>query len=580
MVGPRLERYEILEELGQGGMSVVYRARDRQLPREVAIKVLHDFLAKQPDARQRFHREAVAVAKLRHPGIVEIFDYSGPEREEAFIVTELIHGPTLRDLIERNGRLPHPELAMLLTLEIARALKHAHDQGVVHRDLKPENVMVTRDGTLKLMDFGIAQIQDGPRVTMTGTLLGSPAHMAPEVIDGARPDARADLFSLGTILYWLATSRLPFDEAHPSALFRKILEGQYEDPQQVEPKIGNGLLRIIRHLLERDPAARYQDAAELLEDLSRELDEVGLTPPEPAVRELLGDPGGYAERLRPVLVARLIASGRAALGDRNLGRAMDRFNRVLAIEPEHAEVRGLVRRVSRRVDLGRRLRRVAVALALLVTLVASATVARPYLLPEPAEVAPPSLLLATDPTASPILDPPPTAPPAVADPAALAPRGSATTAVLLPTGSRTSPAAGTKTHSHGSNPSGVNEGSAGTARTDAGTAAIEPDAGAPAPTLSFRIGRSWANIKLDGRVIERGVYSGTIPLPPGRHTLEVERPPLGAFRPKVLEVDAQGQILEIQSDGSLRPLRGELSFPIPEPGQGDAHPDWIPQRVF
>src|SRR5687767_8509139 len=129
-------------------MSIVYRARDKQLSREVAVKVLHEFLARQPDARKRFHREAVAVAKLRHPGILEIFDYSGPDAKETYIVTELIEGETLRDFVEKRGRLAYPELGVLICAELVRALQHAHERSVVHRDLKPENVMITKDGVL------------------------------------------------------------------------------------------------------------------------------------------------------------------------------------------------------------------------------------------------------------------------------------------------------------------------------------------------------------------------------------------------------------------------------------------------
>jgi serine/threonine-protein kinase len=209
---------------------VVYRGRVKHLPRDVAVKVLHGFLAKQEDARQRFHREAVAVAKLHHPGIVEIFDYSGPDAPETYIVTELISGSTLRDFFDKHGPFPHPEMGALIIAELCRPLAHAHEQGVIHRDLKPENVMVTLDGHLKLMDFGIAQIQDGQKLTLTGTLLGSPAHMAPEVIDGERPDARADVFSLGTMLYWLAVGKLPFSAPNLRPL-RRILRASTTIPR-------------------------------------------------------------------------------------------------------------------------------------------------------------------------------------------------------------------------------------------------------------------------------------------------------------------------------------------------------------
>lgn len=389
MSAPRLPRYEVIDELGQGGMSVVYRARDKQLSRDVALKVLHDFLAKQTDARRRFHREAVAVAKLHHPGILEIFDYSGPGAEQSYIVTELIEGQTLRALIEEKGKPRLPELGALIVSELVRALRHAHEQGVVHRDLKPENIMVTKSGQLKLMDFGIAQIMGGAtKLTATGTLLGSPAHMAPEVIDGQSSDHRSDIFSVGTILYWLTTGELPFAAPNPSALFRKILEGRYEPPQLIEPKIGNRLARTIDRALALSPEDRYQDISELEADLKAELEDVGLVPTEVRAKEMLKAPIAYADAFEPKLVERLASAGEAALGEHNVARAMDYFNRVLAIEPHHEKVEALVARVGRREKLTRGARRAALAaaIALLVGGAAyGATQVLPSLTPTPKE---------------------------------------------------------------------------------------------------------------------------------------------------------------------------------------------------
>ena len=171
LIGSRLGRYEILSEIGQGGMSVVYKARDTELEREVAVKVMHAFLAEQPEARARFRREAVAVARLRHPHIIEIFDYSGESATESYIVTELVDGFALSELVQQ-GAIHPPEAALVLARPIVDALVHAHGHGVIHRDLKPENILVARDGTLKLTDFGIARMLDIQTLTVTGTLLG------------------------------------------------------------------------------------------------------------------------------------------------------------------------------------------------------------------------------------------------------------------------------------------------------------------------------------------------------------------------------------------------------------------------
>ncbi|HEY8926569.1 MAG TPA: serine/threonine-protein kinase, partial [Polyangia bacterium] len=185
-------RYRLIEEVGQGGMAIVYRAKDDSLKREVAIKVLHRHLSAEPESKARLEREAQAVAKLRHDNILEIFDYSGADASSSYIVTELIHGETLKQFLARRS-IGHPEVASLITAELCGALVHAHGMGIIHRDVKPENVMIRNDGLLKLMDFGIAQVLDLERMTVTGQLLGSPAYMAPELIEGKPLDVRTDV---------------------------------------------------------------------------------------------------------------------------------------------------------------------------------------------------------------------------------------------------------------------------------------------------------------------------------------------------------------------------------------------------
>src|SRR3954451_1976523 len=176
------QRYTLIEEVGQGGMAVVYRAQDETLKREVAIKLLHHHLASEPESKARLEREAQAVAKLRHENILEIFDYSGTESASSYIVTEFIDGQTLKQFLAKHA-IGYPEVAAMIAVEIAGALAHAHAFGIIHRDVKPENVMIRKDGLLKLMDFGIAQVVDLERMTVTGQLLGSPAYMAPEIVE-------------------------------------------------------------------------------------------------------------------------------------------------------------------------------------------------------------------------------------------------------------------------------------------------------------------------------------------------------------------------------------------------------------
>jgi len=237
----QLDRYKLLEQLGTGGMSVVYRAWDTALDREVAVKLLHPHLAGDPDSRRRFSREARAVAKLHHPNILEIYDFSGEGAPTAYIVTEFIRGVTLRQFADNHGFGP-PALGALAAHTLTAAVEHAHQFGIVHRDIKPENAMVREDGFLKLMDFGIARIiGQGDLMTVTGALVGSPAHMAPEIIEGKNGDARSDIFSLGTLLYWLTTGVLPFAAGNTSAVLKRVLDGDCTDPRALRPDLSDQL---------------------------------------------------------------------------------------------------------------------------------------------------------------------------------------------------------------------------------------------------------------------------------------------------------------------------------------------------
>ena len=356
-LGEMLGRYRLESELGSGGMAVVYLGTDTTLGRQVAVKVLHPHLSRKEESRRRFAREATAVARLHHPNILEVYDFSGADAPEGYLVTEHIKGRTLRAWAH-DGAFQPPELGALCAHELASALAHAHAAGVVHRDLKPDNVMVREDGVLKLMDFGIAKILDrDDKMTVTGALVGSPAHMAPEIIEGHESGPASDIFSLGTMLYLLATGALPFDAANTTATLHRILECQYEDPRQVQPAVSDELAAIITRCLQREPAARYPDAGALRVALANYLGALGLERPAEELAAFFRDPAAYRVSCRARLCAALSLRAERALGMGETTRALSALNQLLGLEPAHPGALQLLDSMNRARERERSLRK-------------------------------------------------------------------------------------------------------------------------------------------------------------------------------------------------------------------------------
>jgi tRNA A-37 threonylcarbamoyl transferase component Bud32 len=344
MEGRTLGRYKLIEEIGQGGMAVVYRGVDTTLQREVAVKILHPHLSRKESNRLRFAREARVVATLHHDNIVEIYDFSGGEGgdaggSDAYIVTEYIRGRTLADFIEKTPEGMPVEIGVLVVVEICEAVAHAHAAGVVHRDIKPENVMIRQDGVLKLMDFGIARVNDDSGATMTGTLMGSPQYMSPEQVAGGELDARSDLFSIGILLYRLVAGVLPFEGTNPAAILRSILETQPVPADQKNPLVGRDLSSVIKRTLSKDPSGRYDGAAAMRDALLASIADAGLGSARDELRAYFADPAGYARQLNAALVARYAAAGHAKAKRRDAAGAMELWSRVLELDPGNVEVR-------------------------------------------------------------------------------------------------------------------------------------------------------------------------------------------------------------------------------------------------
>lgn len=331
----QIDNYRIIDELGSGGMAVVYRAEDERLRRQVALKILHDHIAGRPENRERFEREARAVARLEHPNIMSVYGFSSPTAPVGYIAAELIEGETLRAFVDRRG-FEFPEIGAMVCLLLADALAHAHEQGIIHRDFKPENVMLSRAGVPKLMDFGLARLLDHQTLTMTGAVLGSPAHMSPEAIDGSAVDERVDIFAFGTVLYYAATRRLPFDGRNPAVILNAILSGTYADATQTNPRVGARLSRIIDRCLATDPADRYQTVRELADELREWLSRFDLADAAGELRQFFADPDGYERALEARLVSRLEVLADRAVAERRMASAIAYCDQLLAIREGNA----------------------------------------------------------------------------------------------------------------------------------------------------------------------------------------------------------------------------------------------------
>jgi serine/threonine protein kinase len=294
-----LGNYHILEEIGSGGMAVIYKANQKSLGRLVAIKQLQSGFVTDSEVVKRFEREARAAAELQHENIVLIHDY-WEKSGSYYIVMEYVDGTDLSRMIQRVGTLP-VDIVLVIVLQIAKALEYAHGKGVVHRDIKPGNIMISREGKVKLMDFGIARVRSskGDELTRAGVLLGTPAYMSPEQILGGKVNWQTDLFSLGIVLYEMLTGDRPFKPDAKFSVTEKIMQGEFVPPRKLNRKIPRSLQKLILRCLNPKPGKRYRDTSRL----RRRLEELA---------EKKAKKAEYQERLRNYLIKCGIFKGAVA----------------------------------------------------------------------------------------------------------------------------------------------------------------------------------------------------------------------------------------------------------------------------
>jgi serine/threonine protein kinase len=342
----KIDGYDSFEQIAVGGMAAVYRARKISIDKVVAIKVLFPYLASDTSFIDRFQREAKSAAKVQHENIVNVVDFGGADGCY-YIVMEFYEGATIADLLKGDAPIPL-DIAVAVLLDVCLGLEAAHAKGIVHRDIKPANIIYTNQGGIKIADFGLAKKSDTMTVvTQAGKVLGTPAYMSPEQAAGDSVGTQSDIFSLGVVAFEMLCRKRPFEGNSYSEVIEKIQTYEVPPLSHDNPLIRPDFERIVGRMLEKDPARRYQDIADVISDLEQAMETFDIKRDRRRLKKYIKDPAGYAEAFNDKMIARCLSQGTYYMqkGKTHLTEAMQEFKRILYLDPSNERARKHLARI-------------------------------------------------------------------------------------------------------------------------------------------------------------------------------------------------------------------------------------------
>lgn len=339
MINRKIRNFEIKELIATGGMAAIYKAVQLSLDRIVAVKILHGHLAQDKDFIVRFEREAKAAANLQHENIVNIIDY-GRDEDVYFIAMEYVDGKSLKEILNLVKFVPQ-EIALAMAGEISKGLDYAHQKGIVHRDVKPANILIGYDGTVKIADFGLAQAQDLTSITVTGSIVGTPAYMSPEQAAGKKVDIRSDIFSFGVVVYEMLTGIKPFKGDNYSSVIHEILTVAPPKPVEANPLVSKDISNIIERMLEKDPDKRYQQCNEVSLEINNYLRRNRIEITRKDIGGFINSPAQNFQNLLQKRKARHYERGIyfMNLGYEKIDDAISEFEKVLILDPDDSKAK-------------------------------------------------------------------------------------------------------------------------------------------------------------------------------------------------------------------------------------------------